>query len=305
MILVRYYLMIEKFIKGLPIIRSIPGFNTLPEKITPSNLRFYKVCNLVQTLGMFVHISWVFIFLLLKIYPMAYINIFSVAIYIFNIIINRKGYHFTSSVIMVAEITLHQIIAVKFFGWDAGFQYYIVVITLFPFLMPQGKWFLKSLLLAASLLTFLFMDYAYKNAVPIYAIPIGFLTYFRISNIAFSFLSMDISGAYFNTAVHETEVKLLQKTEELVEAEKRATLGNIATEMAHEIQNPLNFVNNFSEINEELLNELKNEITKPGNEEQIRELVTDILLNNERVRANGKRVSAIVNTLQQRANALQ
>ena len=59
---------------------------------------------------------------------------------------------------------------------------------------------------------------------------------------------MVISGAYFNIAMHQTEAKLARKTRELVAAEKRATLGQLATEMAHEIQNPLNFVNNFSEL---------------------------------------------------------
>jgi signal transduction histidine kinase len=302
--IVRYYTAVDKFVKGLPVIRNIPGFNSLPEKITAANLRFYKVCNLVHTLGMFVHFSWLFFFLFLEVYPMVYINILSVAIYIFNIIINRKGFHFTSSVIMVIEIIAHQFIAVKFFGWNAGFQYFIVVIIIFPFIMHQGKWVFKSMVLATSVGAFLLMDHLYKNAVPLYSMPAGFLAYFRISNIAFSFVTLSIGGAYFNNAMHETEEKLARKTEELVDAEKRATLGEIATEMAHEIQNPLNFVNNFSELNEELLDELKVELNNTGNEEQIRTLVTDILVNNERIKTNGKRVSAIVHTLQERANAL-
>ncbi|MDZ4756661.1 MAG: hypothetical protein SGJ10_00800 [Bacteroidota bacterium] len=110
-------------IDGLPIIRTIPGFNSLPDKITPYNLRFYKLCNLVHTLGMGIHFSWVIIFLYLEDYLIAYINIFSIAIYVFNIVINRRGYHLVSVSMMVCEIIAHQLFAVRAFGWDAGFQY--------------------------------------------------------------------------------------------------------------------------------------------------------------------------------------
>lgn len=50
----KFFSQIEKFVKGLPIIKDIPGFSSLPDKITPHNLRFYKLSNLVHTLGMFV-----------------------------------------------------------------------------------------------------------------------------------------------------------------------------------------------------------------------------------------------------------
>ena len=46
-----------------------------------------------------------------------------------------------------------------------------------------------------------------------------------------------------------------------------ASLGELTAGIAHEIQNPLNFVNNFSEVNKELIDEMKNEIEKGNNEE--------------------------------------
>jgi hypothetical protein len=188
--LFQYFQHVEKLVKGLPIIRSIPGFNSLPEGLNTDNLRFYKLCNLVLTLGMFVHFSWIFIFFFTEAYSMAFVNIASVLLYIFCIVINRKGYHLSSSIIMVGEIIVHQIIAVRFFGWDAGFQYYVFAISLFPFLMPQGKWVLKATLLISSLMTFLLLNYFYSDAAPLFLVSPAFLTYFKISNIAFSFIAI-------------------------------------------------------------------------------------------------------------------
>ncbi len=290
--------------RKLPIIRSIPGFNSLPPNVTPYNLRFYKLGNLVQTLGVFVHASWFVLFLLLGFYQMVWINAISCGIYVFNIIINRKGYHFTSAAIMVAEIIGHQIIAVRAFGLEAGFQYYIMVIGLFPFLMPKGKWVLKGIMLAACLISYILLDDITKQIPPIYTLNKTFLLYFHISNILFAFTSMVISGAYFNIAMHETENKLEEKTAELVLAEQKATLGRLATEMAHEIQNPLNFVNNFSEVNEEMLAELNDELKHCKDPKELAPMIGDILANSVRINTNGKRISHIVKQLQEEANKL-
>jgi signal transduction histidine kinase len=91
--------------------------------------------------------------------------------------------------------------------------------------------------------------------------------------------------------------KLTSAQKQLVQSEKMASLGELTAGIAHEIQNPLNFVNNFSELNQELIAELNAERLKPlqeRNEDVENEILNDIRANEEKIAHHGKRADAIV-----------
>jgi two-component system, NtrC family, sensor kinase len=105
-----------------------------------------------------------------------------------------------------------------------------------------------------------------------------------------------------NRVLNETMNNLKETQSQLIQSEKMASLGELTAGIAHEIQNPLNFVNNFSDINTELIEEMKEEIDK-GNLEEAKAIADDISSNEQKINFHGKRADGIVKGMLQHSRS--
>ena len=139
----------------------------------------------------------------------------------------------------------------------------------------------------------------YKNEVQLYSFIGGALILVVIALILWRSSQQQRNA---KTKIQHAYTELKSTQAQLIQSEKMASLGELTAGIAHEIENPLNFVNNFSEVSNELIGEMKEELSK-GNTQEANEIADELKQNLEKINHHGKRADAIVKGMLQHSRA--
>ena len=114
--------------------------NLLSENVKPENYRFYKITQKAYYIGLGGHFLLGFLFLWLKVYEMMWINfIISSPLFLFSLLLNRRGRHGLAFSLGFAEILFHQIAAVYYIGWESGMQFWLIYLAGLTFFNTYWK----------------------------------------------------------------------------------------------------------------------------------------------------------------------
>ncbi|HEX2682327.1 MAG TPA: ATP-binding protein, partial [Ferruginibacter sp.] len=154
---------------------------------------------------------------------------------------------------------------------------------------------------------------AYQDRVKQYALMTGLVLFLLIAFFLYrnnkqkkqanELLSRQKEEIHTQKLIAEETLSELRSTQsQLIQSEKMASLGELTAGIAHEIQNPLNFVNNFSEVSTELVKEMVDEVEK-GNSTEVKAIANDLVQNLEKINHHGKRADAIVKGMLQHSRS--
>jgi two-component system, NtrC family, sensor kinase len=178
----------------------------------------------------------------------------------------------------------------------------------------KGVWIISAavfgLILSAIVWTF-YMAFSNNNrgsdvnAVLTYfiygSVPVG-LTAFMASRFRDLYTGLEQRVRERTRDLQQSLEELRSTQSQLIHSEKLASLGALTAGIAHEIQNPLNFVNNFSEVNKELISDMREEIAKK-NFEEVNQIAKDIEENEDKIIHHGKRADSIVKGMLQHSRS--
>jgi signal transduction histidine kinase len=143
----------------------------------------------------------------------------------------------------------------------------------------------------------------YKSRIKIYSLAAGLAI---LLILIFILYRNNRQRQFANKKIEKAYTDLKSTQAQLIQSEKMASLGELTAGIAHEIQNPLNFVNNFSEVNTELIEDLRGERSKvkgERNEQLENEILNDIEQNLQKINHHGKRADAIVKGMLQHSRS--
>ena len=195
---------IQSFIKSL---NEVPEGKFPPEYYTPLFIRSIVFGNYGYPTGLLSHFLFLVIFALIGVTILAIFNIFSILLFATGFFLHRRGYLWLAFYLVTFEIIAHAALAIAVIGWDAGFQYYILLGPVVIFLLP-AKTIKKTKIAATYTLAFAILNYYANVSAPRIELSALYMAMFSYGNIFSVFLILSYLVYQYYRAANSAEKKL-------------------------------------------------------------------------------------------------
>ncbi len=215
-----------------PYIRKLAGriytyLSAVPATVREPDYWFYNISNLAYSLITLLHCFWLVVFYCIGQHTMMLVQLLSIAAYFLATLLNRKGHHVFAMVIALMEVNMHQLVAVMLLGRDTGFQNFIPLVSILPFLKYNSNWFIKASLGSLCLFSYLAIEYVIDGVAPVYILSHRLVSFFMLSNGILCFFLAALWGIVLAISYQRTVGALLKKEQELFASEKAAEQADI------------------------------------------------------------------------------
>jgi class 3 adenylate cyclase len=193
----------------------------VPSNVARYDYRTYYSMLIANGMAFLLHLSWIFIFYRLDFTTLSWINVGSVVIWILNIAILRLwGAVLTAVVIGSTEVVVHQALAIYYLGWGYGFQYYLLVVVAFTFMMNFRTMSIPVTMFVICLVSFLGFYYRVQYWMePHVQLGDTVEETFLIANVTSAFAILAMMSYVYSEAARKAEAMLeleRQKSEKLL-----------------------------------------------------------------------------------------
>ena len=216
------------------------------KNITTANYRFYFANKYAFIIAGLAHLCFIPIFYYLNLSLLVIYNIFSISIFVLAYIINGKGHHTLSTILVAIEIMVHAVLATYFIGWETGFFYYTLAIIPHIFSNPNINNPQKIVISILVSTFFLSLKYFSNNHIPVIQLDLDVLNNLYFMNSLFITTGISALVFYFTLASDIAEDKIEQERykADLANQAKSTFLAN----MSHELRTPLNAIIGYGEL---------------------------------------------------------
>ncbi len=187
----------------------------ISEDVKPANYRFYKITQIAYILGLSGHLALGILFLWLKVYPMVWFNfVFSVPLFLFALIINRKGCHGLAFSLGFTEILFPQVCAVYFVGWASGMQYWLIYLAGLTFFNEYWNKTVRIGLISIISFTYLIL-YLFFRTPEAYVLSDPVYDFIYLNSSLSTILSLSLLINYYVQAANRAESNLKSANQQL------------------------------------------------------------------------------------------